>query len=59
MAGCVASCSVITIFSRNVRRMICEVLARLGEKVSGLLLEEIGRPDEARKHYAEAEEFRP
>ena len=30
---------------RNVRRMICEVLARLGEKVSGLLLEEINKPD--------------
>jgi hypothetical protein len=30
---------------RNVRRMISEVLARMGERVSGLLLEEINKPD--------------
>ena len=30
---------------RNVRRMISEILARMGERISGLLLEEINKPD--------------
>jgi len=30
---------------RNVRRMICEILARLGDKIAGMLIEEINKPD--------------